>query len=157
MFNTTKPHLLALKLLALNANLQFAKFLLRQSTVCWFSTVISSKCSTPASIPHSTMLTPILFTLSMNDCRDTDKTQLISNSHFCLMRLLTLFWHWHTCRHLVCMWNLDFDSRFPKKNQCNEDEKPKKDPRHLTYRLTHKPRGQEKNNRSHWTSQRHVY
>ena len=83
-FNTIKPHILAEKLLCLNADPKFTlwivHFLLnRTQSVRFQSVLLSQLCTSLAH--HSAMFWPLFFfTLHTNDCRGTDITPVIKHS-----------------------------------------------------------------------------
>ena len=83
-FNTIQPHLMALKLLALNVKpkliLWICSFLLNRSQTVRFQNMLSSSRSTSTGAPQGTVLSPVLFTLYTNDCRGSDICPLIKYS-----------------------------------------------------------------------------
>ena len=110
-FNTIQPHLMALKLLALNVNphliLWICSFLLNRSQSVRYQNMLSSSRSTSTGAPQGTVLSPVLFTLYTNDCRGSDNCPLIkysddtalqdlSNSHEIFLQQVATFTTW--CR-----------------------------------------------------------
>lgn len=110
-FNTIQPHLMALKLLAVNVNpkliLWICSFLLNRSQSVRFQNMLSSSRSTSTGAPQGTVLSPVLFTLYTNDCRGSDICPLIkysddtaledlSNCHFQFLQHVQTFTKW--CR-----------------------------------------------------------
>jgi hypothetical protein len=83
-FNTIQPHLMALKLLALNVSprliLWICSFLVNRSQSVRFQQALSSTQSTSTGSPQGTVLSPVLFTLYTNDCTGTETTPLIKYS-----------------------------------------------------------------------------
>jgi hypothetical protein len=83
-FNTIQPHLMALKLLALDVCprliLWILSFLVNRSQSVRFHRALSSSRSTSTGSPQGTVLSPVLFTLYTNDCRGSDLTPLIKYS-----------------------------------------------------------------------------
>jgi len=83
-FNTIQPHLMALKLLALNVNprlvMWVVSFLVKRFQSVRFHNVLSSVKTTSTGSPQGTVLSPFLFTMYTNDYKGSDVTQLIKYS-----------------------------------------------------------------------------
>jgi len=83
-FNTIQPHLMALKLLALNVNPKLIRwivsFLVNRTQEVRFNNAISDVKATSTGAPQGTVLSPILFTLYTNDCTGPEHTPFIKYS-----------------------------------------------------------------------------
>ena len=83
-FNTIQPHLMASKFLKLNVNprliLCIVDFLVSHSQTVHHQAVLSSSHSIATGSSQGTVLSPVRFTLYINDCTGTDTTPVIKNS-----------------------------------------------------------------------------
>ena len=83
-FNTIQPHLMASKLLKLDVNprliLSIVDFLVSRSQTIRHQAVLSSSHSIATGSPQGTVISPIIFTIYINDCTGTDTTPIIKYS-----------------------------------------------------------------------------
>ena len=108
-FNTIQPHVMALKLQALDVNprliLWIVSFLTNRTQSVCFQRCLSSCKTTFTGSPQGTVLSPVLFTLYTNDCTGSLNTPLIkysddsalqdlSNSHSVYLKEVDKFITW---------------------------------------------------------------
>ena len=108
-FNTIQPHVMALKLQALDVNprliLWIVSFLTNRTQSVCFQRCLSSCKTTFTGSPQGTALSPVLFTLYTNDCTGSLNTPLIkysddsalqdlSNSHSVYLKEVDKFITW---------------------------------------------------------------
>ena len=83
-FNTIQPHLMALKLMALDVCPKLIRwivdFLVNRSQSVRFQHAISDSCITSTGAPQGTVLAPALFTIYTNDCSGSSLTPVIKYS-----------------------------------------------------------------------------
>ena len=83
-FNTIQPHLMALKLLALDVSPKLIRwitdFLVNRTQSVRFDHAISNSLTTSTGAPQGTVLSPVLFTLYTNDCSGSELTPVIKYS-----------------------------------------------------------------------------